>query len=357
MPDNETAYVSPVKNEHMTQEYATTPRGSFRIITASEREVPNLSLWFEYKEWLIVGDGTTAYAVARSNWRPPLLNQDHVRQANSASHFDAGTGIEEDARNALARFEREFPDDGLVDEQKEYLSQRGEQWRKFVLDHHNEQCRRRANFMPVTVCGPARYPGAKMAKRADKILASSAEFTEKSERFFANTKKRLYELLSLEEKIERIKSGKWARGETIPANDPNVVELLEAKITYLEGTLYRGMPAYTRRNAQAGIKSNRQRIAAIKAERESPTMSGWDFDGGRVVANQDANRLQVFFDDKRRDPVRSEAMNGEAFRWSRRNEAWQRQLTSNAVRAAKRALEKIASANYAPDKENDREAE
>lgn len=343
MPDNETAYASPVKDEHMTQERADTPRGSFRIITASEKDAPALSQWFEYKEWLIVGDGTTAYAVTRSDWRPPLLDQDQVRWANSASHYDAGTGIEEDARSALARFEREFPGDDLTDKQKEYLEQRREQWREFVLAHHNAQCRRRANFMPVTVCGPARYPGAKMAKRFDKILASSVEYLEKSKRFLDNTKKRLHELLPLEEKVERIKSGKWARGETIPANDPHAVELLEAKIAHLESTLYKGMPAYARRNAQAAIKSALQRIAAIKAEKESPSIEGWEFEGGRVVANQEANRLQIFFDDERRDPARSDAMRGEAFRWSPRNRAWQRQLTPNAVRAAKRALGKLTA--------------
>ncbi len=341
MPDTTLYHAEAAEHAPAEHERVTTPRGGFRVITADRGDDPDLSVWFEHGEWLIVTDGDCAYAIAKTDWRRPLLNQDHVRRANNASHFDAGTGIENDARHALARFGREFPEDDLTDEQKEYLEQRRADWRKFALTHYNEQCRRRADYMPVNVCGPARYPGKKMTQRADKILASSAEFAEKAQRFFDNTKKHLYELLPLEVKRERIRAGKWDRGETIPANDPHVVELLEAKIEFLQGTIHKGMPTYARRNAQAGIKSTKRRIAEIKAEREAPTMQGWRFDGGSVVANYDANRLQIFFDDKKRVPERSEAMHGAAFNWSRRNQAWQRQLTPNAVRAAERVLESL----------------
>lgn len=60
---------------------------------------------------------------------------------------------------------------------------------------------------------------------------------------------------------------------------------------------------------------------------------GWEFDGGRVEANTDANRLQILFDEKPDEETR-EALKSNGFRWSPKAEAWQRQLTDNAYYGA-----------------------
>ncbi len=63
--------------------------------------------------------------------------------------------------------------------------------------------------------------------------------------------------------------------------------------------------------------------------------TGWAFEGGRVEANQDKNRLQIFFDEIPPEEVRKE-LKGWGFRWARSEGAWQRQLTDNAIYAASR---------------------
>lgn len=63
--------------------------------------------------------------------------------------------------------------------------------------------------------------------------------------------------------------------------------------------------------------------------------SGWEFDGGRVEASVEKNRLQVFFDEIPPEEVRKE-MKSWGFRWARSEGAWQRQLTKNAIYAASR---------------------
>ena len=60
---------------------------------------------------------------------------------------------------------------------------------------------------------------------------------------------------------------------------------------------------------------------------------GWEFDGGKVEANTEANRLQIFFEDKPDEATR-EVLKSNGFRWSPKAGAWQRQLTSNAYYAA-----------------------
>jgi len=61
------------------------------------------------------------------------------------------------------------------------------------------------------------------------------------------------------------------------------------------------------------------------------------FEGGTLVWNYGEDRLQILFDDIPEESKRKE-LKSSGFRWSPRNQAWQRQLTSNAVYAAKRVL-------------------
>ena len=95
-----------------------------------------------------------------------------------------------------------------------------------------------------------------------------------------------------------------------------------------------GYPAYELQNNNANIRRIRGRIAELKKRTES-TPEGWEFDGGRVVVNTTENRLQVIFDGKPDADVRAE-LKGEGFRWAPSQGAWQRQLTDNAMRAARR---------------------
>lgn len=95
-----------------------------------------------------------------------------------------------------------------------------------------------------------------------------------------------------------------------------------------------GYPAYELQNNNANIRRIRGRIAELKKRTEN-TPEGWEFDGGRVVVNTTENRLQVIFDGKPDADVRTE-LKGEGFRWAPSQGAWQRQLTDNAMRAARR---------------------
>ena len=66
-----------------------------------------------------------------------------------------------------------------------------------------------------------------------------------------------------------------------------------------------------------------------------PAPEGWKFDGGEVVVNIGENRLQIVFDGKPDADLRAE-LKCKGFRWAPSQGAWQRQLTDNAFRAARR---------------------
>ena len=63
--------------------------------------------------------------------------------------------------------------------------------------------------------------------------------------------------------------------------------------------------------------------------------TGWTFEGGRVEASMEKNRLQIFFDAIPDEETRRE-LKSWGFRWARSEGAWQRQLTDNAIYAASR---------------------
>lgn len=95
-----------------------------------------------------------------------------------------------------------------------------------------------------------------------------------------------------------------------------------------------GYPAYELQNNNANIRRIRGRIEELKKRSEN-TPEGWEFDGGQVVVNTTENRLQIIFDGKPDADIRTE-LKGEGFRWAPSQGAWQRQLTDNAMRAARR---------------------
>ena len=93
-------------------------------------------------------------------------------------------------------------------------------------------------------------------------------------------------------------------------------------------------PSYTLSNNNAAIRSTRARIEELEKRQTEPAPEGWTFDGGEVVINTEINRLQILFDD-RPDYGLKEELKRSGFRWAPSQSAWQRQLTDNAITAAK----------------------
>jgi len=106
-------------------------------------------------------------------------------------------------------------------------------------------------------------------------------------------------------------------------------------------------PAWALSNNNANMKRIRDRIAELERRAEKPP-AGWAFDGGEVVVNTDENRLQVLFDEKPDDAMRQE-LKRSGFRWAPSQGAWQRQLTDNALYAAKR-INFLQPAEKVPEK-------
>lgn len=97
-------------------------------------------------------------------------------------------------------------------------------------------------------------------------------------------------------------------------------------------------PAYDLQLDNAAIKRYAARLEEydnLQAQRDADADT--EFDGGRIVRNVEQNRLQIIFDGKPDEETRA-ALKSHGFRWSPKNQAWQRQLTQNAVYDANHIL-------------------
>lgn len=117
-------------------------------------------------------------------------------------------------------------------------------------------------------------------------------------------------------------------------------------------------PDYELTSLRGKIKRTQARLdelTAREAKKEDAPAESTKFDGGEIVRNLEADRLQIIFDEKPDEELRA-ALKQNGFRWSPRYNAWQRQLTDNAEYAARRVLD-LDKVPTAPDAQNEPEDE
>lgn len=310
------------------------------------------------------------------------LNQESIQRCNNVSMFDAGNIIARDAQSTYKKFFDAFGTlSELTEDQQSYLEERAAKWKDLVESAYDDGLGRRANYVPPTVAGSSNYPGCQMEKRVDILMKHREEWDSKMQAFINNTQKRLNELKPIEKILNEIRSGKWGHGETFASDDPYVIEKLTAKLDFLTekqnrmkkvnahyrkmGT-FRGIegisdeaaahmdkqscgqapfPAYALTNGNTQIKSVKDRIEQLQKHKSEQKIQGFTFNGGTVEANYECDRLQIFFDEIPSKEFR-EAMSSRGFHFSRRNgNAWQRQLSRNALDAAKSLLKGLINEN------------
>lgn len=109
-----------------------------------------------------------------------------------------------------------------------------------------------------------------------------------------------------------------------------------------------GFADYSLKNNNAEIRRLRGRVAELErraerirqAEPVDAAELELDDDQPRIIENAAEDRLQILFPGKPTPAIR-DRLKGRGFRWSPRAGAWQRQLTPNAVQAARDILAAI----------------
>jgi len=241
---------------------------------------------------------------------------------------------------------------------------RQEAYKSKYIDLFTAWMRAKCNCISTMIAGPSNFPVRRAQKANRTEEARHSEFMQFRERYFsALARAARAAKKAATDPIEELKKDVEAREklqETMKAankiikgtkatREQKELALLEIKIPRNEiGKLFEkdfcgriGFADYLLTNNLANIKRQKARLAELeakeKAKQESATVETERPDGVRVVQNREADRLQIFFPGKP-DARTISTLKAKAFKWSPSNGCWQRQLTFNAIYAAKDIL-------------------
>lgn len=184
---------------------------------------------------------------------------------------------------------------------------------------------------------------AEAATRAEDALEAAERNTAISSDDPKALDKLREKLAKMERMREQIKeANKLCRGKDRAAAEAKLRELGVAESEFgemLDGRI-KGLPGWMLSGTTANIARLRKRIEELERRASGPAPEGWAFDGGKVVANVEANRLQVVFDE-RADEETVRRLKANGFHWSRWERAWQRQLNPRSVGCARAMFPKV----------------
>lgn len=280
-----------------------------------------------------------------------MMSMSDYREGSATAGYraavDEAAALVEQQKQKVSPFYHEKLD-GLLDRYARRLAQ-------WTNDHN----RNGASCPSVLVCGSANFPTRKKAKQNAREDSLWKEYDE---------------IKGILSKIKSVGTG------PIDPTDPHARELWEDRLQTLQSTLDTGKAMnahYRKRKTMKGFRDYSDEKAAKmdeaisrapafaqtpfpdfelasirgKIKRAKENLSKLDslerhkddaantleFDGGKIFLNMEANRLQIMFDEIPDEATRT-ALKSHGFKWSRKNEAWQRQLTRNAIYDAKRIL-------------------
>jgi hypothetical protein len=147
------------------------------------------------------------------------------------------------------------------------------------------------------------------------------------------------ELAGLEERHERMKrwNKQFRSGGADAMDAPESINATTRKT--MELCPYLREP-FTLTNSSANIRRIKERIAQLEKHSERETAETLHNSGVRMVENAEENRVQLFFPGKPAEDTRK-LLKQSGFRWAPSEGAWQRQLNTSAVWAARRVLESL----------------
>lgn len=218
----------------------------------------------------------------------------------------------------------------------------------------------------VMICGPANFP---VRKKEKQNAASDRNYQE-----FQEIQKMLSRIRSIGNGKSIIKSGDVDAVERLEKKLNGLKELQEkmkaANAYYRKNKALDGCPVLTQEQidnlkekmqkdwhyedkpfATYQLSNNNAEIHRIEGRlkklRAAKTEGNTESENTyfRTVENAEIMRLQLFFDDKPESNVR-DVLKKNGFRWSRKNNCWQRQLTDNArysLERVEKELEELAT--------------
>ncbi|MDE5774190.1 MAG: hypothetical protein K2H86_07015 [Muribaculaceae bacterium] len=319
-------------------------------------EVPNSDL----KNWVV------------TSW----LYEENLEDLYSAGvrAFSATSHTPEDrALQYIREYEKEMQEDLAIlpeNEKAQYLKEY-HGWVSTLFSKHSR-------IASAMIVGPAKFPSAKNKSANESYDRAYQDFRAWRDRFFQAVNRRIEAAKPQEQKDEEewqgvksmimrsassiygidthhepydrtcFVSNLYGRLETIAKNGK--VEIIRKAAEFIKELNQKfkesgGKAIFTDRHKFWKLVEKAEETIAKQAEnadRENVTI---ELDNCTVVKNYEEDRLQIFHEEKPPYEVISR-LKKEAWRWSRNNGCWQRQLTQNACYSAARVILSEPNGNY-----------
>lgn len=255
---------------------------------------------------------------------------------------------------------------GQVEEKRPLQSERvyklAERYSRKMAEYFNKDSAIGCRCPSVLISGAGNFPVKKKEKQV-QAWENNYQFYQETQKLISKIKSILYgkdiiksgdsdaverleeKLAGLKEDQERMKAAnKFIRLKNVEKGNEGLTNMgySEKEIKELREPDFCGRvgyPPYMLQNNNANIHRVEGRLKQLKAakERGSREEENRYF---RVVENTEIMRLQIFFDEKPVQDIRS-ILKKNGFKWSSKNGCWQRQLTDNARYSLERIKKEI----------------
>jgi len=230
-----------------------------------------------------------------------------------------------------------------------------------LADNFNADSRINLMCPSVMIAGPANFPVKKKEKQNRAAERNHQEY-QNIQKYLEKIRKILYgsdiiksddkdaveklqeKLDSLQKKQEQMKTvnAYYRKHKTLdgcPELSPEDIERLKQAMK--ADWHYQDKPylSFELSNNNQNIHATKARLERLKAAKEKET-TDYDTEHFKVVENTEMMRLHLFFHGKPHVEIR-EAVKHNGFRWSPKNNCWQRQLTNNAKYSLKCLIKQL----------------
>lgn len=255
---------------------------------------------------------------------------------------------------------------GQVEEKRPLQSERAyklaERYSRKMAEYFNKDSAIGCRCPSVLISGAGNFPVKKKEKQV-QAWENNYQFYQETQKLISKIKSILYgkdiiksgdsdaverleeKLAGLKEDQERMKvANKFIRLKNVEKGNEGLTNMgySEKEIKELREPDFCGRvgyPPYMLQNNNANIHRVEGRLKQLKAAKERGSRK----EGNRyfrVVENTEIMRLQIFFDEKPVQYIRS-ILKKNGFKWSSKNGCWQRQLTDNARYSLERIKKEI----------------
>lgn len=271
----------------------------------------------------------------------------------------------ERAAQYIREYEQEIQEDlkKLPEEDKLTYFTKYHEWVATLFARHSR-------IMSAMVVGPAKFPTSKNQRASDAYDRAYQDFRTWREKFFKNVERRIEAAKPQDQREEEewqcvkadlissastifgidtrhepynralMVSNLYNRMETLAKNGK--VEMLRRAADFIKELNVRfkaegGKEIFTSRHKFWKLAEKAEETLVRQAENANRENEVFELHDCTVVKNYEEDRLQIFHEEKPAPEVIS-LLKKEAWKWSRNNVCWQRQLTRNACYSAARVI-------------------